>query len=304
MVPSVTPSPSSPISQQPSVPSSAVIVATSSKASTVAIVSLSEQTTFAKQPKKTWAQHAITKIDSFEAMYVTPYKWLRPFALLQKKIDAWTTTIDKQIDRTDQAAKAKHKAGILDRKVDGSKIYRLAVFLARLPPRAARNIWNCIKGMLLIAVSAFIDPVGSTLKFARFIVRLVDELRKPETWTKLGAGVLGTALGQAAIGNPLSAIVAIIGASAMIAGLSFGALKAAIEAYYKHQAEGSQIAWKAARSAALENFIHQVVDIPEAMLTGFLMGLMIGSLESVKGDAGASLGIVDDIAIITPYIEP
>ena len=58
---------------------------------------------------------------------------------------------------------------------------------------------------------------------------MIHEITQPETWTKIGVGTIGMSLGQFAIAAcPLSHMALGIGAAMMIAGLSIGALRAAI----------------------------------------------------------------------------
>ena len=77
---------------------------------------------------------------------------------------------------------------------------------------------------------------------------------------------LGQAIGS---GNPLSLLGMGIGGAMLIGGLSVGALQAALRTKEKDQ--------KA--TAAINQVWEQVKTLPESMLTSFLVGLLIGSIQ-------------------------
>jgi len=151
---------------------------------------------------------------------------------------------------------------------EGAWYLKLATFLAKLPLRAAHNIINLlytvIKGILQTAV----HPLEGLNNLAKLIVSLLYALTQPETYCKIGAGMIGAGLGQALVLNiPVSLIAMIIGGALLTAGLSFGALKAAVLAEKEKKAD-----------AAVNYLWEQVVQIPESFLTGFYMGLLIGGI--------------------------
>ena len=145
----------------------------------------------------------------------------------------------------------------------------LGIFLAKLPLRVARNILTMLFNIVKEALYTVAHPMKATMKLARMIVHLLKALTEPETWSKMGAGVIGGALGQLALGNPLAPIGFIIGAAMLCGGLLFGAVVAAINNSHEEspfREVGKQI-------------LKQLKQVPEAMLTGFLIGLMFGAIQ-------------------------
>ncbi len=146
----------------------------------------------------------------------------------------------------------------------------VVIFLAKLPLRTARNILSLLMNIIRAAVYTVVHPMKATVKLAKLFIELLKALTLPDTWTKMGAGVVGATLGQAAVGNPLAPIGLIIGAAMACGGLCAGALAAAIRNKSK---SGNEIL-----AAVGDELLRQIQQIPEAMLTGFLMGLMFGAL--------------------------
>lgn len=159
----------------------------------------------------------------------------------------------------------------LDSNGKGKWYTQLALCLAKLPGRAVRNIirllYSIIKGLIYFTV----HPLKASLKLAKLLVRLSEELTKPETWSKIGVGSLGASCGQMAIaGSFLSPIGIGIGAALTIGGLSFGALKAACEAE-----KGTKL------NACKKNLLFQLKQLPEVALTSFCMSLILGAIQKV-----------------------
>lgn len=143
---------------------------------------------------------------------------------------------------------------------------KIAVFLAKLPLRCARNILNMvlniIKMALYVSVYTVVHPAKAAMKLAKMLIRLLKELTKPETWTKMGAGIIGVSLGQAAMGNIFAPFALILGGAMMCGGLLGGVIVAV--ATNKNN-----------KLKAIEKeLVKQIKKIPESMLTGFLMGLI------------------------------
>lgn len=244
------------------------------------------------QPKesKPIAVRIINKIDQFERKYIDKCPLLSPLYLFQIKIDLWVFKINTMIEKAREEALIKNKPflddkinRLLDCEVKGL-IPKLAAFFARLPFKIARNMLRCLKTIILGIGYTAVHPVKAVMKLTKLIIILLNEMSKPETWSKMGAGMIGSSLGQAAIGSPLSIIMAIIGASAVAAGLSLGALKASIEAFMVHKDQGTKVALAEARKAVVENLKKQVEMMPEAFCTGFLMGLMVGGVQKAIRD--------------------
>ena len=150
----------------------------------------------------------------------------------------------------------------------GEWYQQLALFLAKLPLRSACNIVQLLYGIVRTACYTAVHPMKSVNNLAKLLVRIIYELTKPETWSKIGAGMVGAGLGQAAVGNPLSPLAIGIGAALIGTGVSLGSIKAAVLA----QDDGI-------RRAVKENLLGQGAAISECLLTGFITGLLIGVIQ-------------------------
>lgn len=148
-------------------------------------------------------------------------------------------------------------------------LYVLAEFLVKLPLRVIRNIVGMVANIIGAALYATVHPLKATTKLAKLIVRLVEELTKPVTWTKIGSGLIAASLANMAIGNPASIVGFIVGGAMMAGGISIGALLAALK---------EETGRDALNAAALEVWTH-VQRIPEAMLTSFCLGLIAGGIQ-------------------------
>lgn len=159
----------------------------------------------------------------------------------------------------------------LDSNGQGEWYKKLAFFLAKLPPRAARNIITLLYKIVASALCFPVHPLRSLNNLAKLFVQLTFEMTKPQTWSKIGTGMIGAALGTAVIpGNPLSVLGIGIGGALLVSGLSLGTLKAVILAK-----KGFRL------RAALHDCASQGKQLPESMLTGFCMGLMLGAIKRV-----------------------
>lgn len=156
----------------------------------------------------------------------------------------------------------------LDSNGQGEWYTQLATFLAKLPARAVRNIVNLLYRIIESIMFSAVHPLKSLINLSKLLLLLVDELTKPETWSKMGIGMVGTSLGQATTGNPYSVIGLGIGGAMAICGLTVGPLQAAILAEKGKRAK-----------AAKQNLFFQAKQIPETALTGFCMGLIIGGIQ-------------------------
>ena len=142
---------------------------------------------------------------------------------------------------------------------------QLALFLVKLPMQSVRNIIRLLYTIIKEASCSVVHPRKAIAKTANALVNLPYELSKPETWSKIGAGLIGATLGQGLItGNPFSIIGLGVGAAMMIGGLTMGALRAALEA------EKSC----ALRAAGL-NVWCQAQALPESFITSFFTGLLL-----------------------------
>lgn len=143
---------------------------------------------------------------------------------------------------------------------------RLGMFLIKLPFRAIRNVINLIFSIVKTAVNFVFHPVKTFIKLLKLIISLLNAV----TLTQIGAGMIGASLGQSLLGNPLSLIGIIVGAALIVGGISIGAMVTAIK--NKHN-----------KSTHVKNeIIEHFKAIPEAALTGFLLGLMVGAIQQAQ----------------------
>jgi hypothetical protein len=195
-----------------------------------------------------------------------------PNSTIQNKADALGRTIK------DQFAPFVTFNKWLDDNGHGKWYAQLGTFLAKLPARAVRNIVVLLYKILESAAYAGVHPLKALHKLAKLVVQLTAELSKPETWSRIGIGMIGASLGCAAIpGNPLSVLGIGLGGALVVAGISAGALKAALCADRGFR-----------RCAAKENVLGQLKQMPESMLTGFCMGLLFGAIQKAVTERTAA----------------
>lgn len=221
-------------------------------------------------PSFSWHQKAINKLDEWDKSYVSKIPHL-----LGKKIAG-------KIDNTAEGVISFYKEGFRDfnawldekefKETYNNAFKELTVFLIKLPLRVMRNIINMIFSILKAAVFSAMHPARAAIKLTKLIINLLNELTKPAVWTKMGAGMVGASLGQAAVGNPLSPLGIIIGLALMCGGLAAGAIKEAIKN----------------KEDKLQHIKRELVDqlraIPESFLTGFLIGLIFGAVQADQRD--------------------
>jgi hypothetical protein len=93
----------------------------------------------------------------------------------------------------------------------------------------------------------------------------------PETYTKMGAGIIGASLGQVAVTGAfgIHAYVGLgIGGGLLLLGIAWGAIEAGLTAKEQHPAKA--VFW------ALWDHVKIV---PESLLVGFLIGVIIGAIQ-------------------------
>lgn len=221
--------------------------------------------------KKNWHERTISKLDSYDLLLEEKL----PNFKIQDKIDRLGRNIKEKF------APLKEFNTWLNSNGHGAWYMQLATFLVKLPLRAMRNIIKMLFDIVKAAIYSVVHPLKALNHLAKLIVNLIYELTKPETWTKIGVGVMGASLGQLAVsGNPLSAIGLGVGAALAITGLTIGALQAALEVEDGHRKE-----------AALQNLLKQVKGMPESALTGFCMGLLIGGISKATATTGVGESI-------------
>lgn len=209
---------------------------------------------------KNWHDRAIAWLDSAEHSLDK----VIPPHFFQKKIDQ----IGSYIERT--FAPLRQFNEWLQHNGEGAWYKKMATFLCKLPMRVVRNFVSLLYQIIYATFHTATHPIKSLVKLAKLIVSLVHQLTIPATWSRIGAGIVGASLGQSLIGGgPLSLIGIGIGGAMIASGLTFGALKAAVQAEKGHR-------WHEIQNA----LSYQLERLPEAMLTGFCMGLLLGAVQS------------------------
>lgn len=205
-------------------------------------------------------EYAAKKTFDFCATQLDPKT---PNNVVQDKLDAVGSYIEKKF------APLTKFNDWLNCNGGGAWYKQLAIFLAKLPLRAIRNIVQALYDIVKNIVYFCVHPIKAIQKLLQTIKTAFEALGKPETWTKLGAGMLGASLGQAVIpGNPAFFIGAIFGALLMAGGMTAGAIQASLAAKDGQKSK-----------AALNNMIFQAKALPEAILTGFGTGLIIAGIQ-------------------------
>lgn len=151
----------------------------------------------------------------------------------------------------------------------GKWYINLTAFIIKLPIAAIRNIvrlaYNIIKG----TIYAFVHPLKALNNLAHIFINFIESLLVPATYTKMGAGIMGAAAGNAIYGfGPHNIIGLAVGGSLIGIGLISGAIKSGIEAEKGEKLE-----------AIKKELWDQIKCIPECALTGFIMGLIFGGIQ-------------------------
>lgn len=156
----------------------------------------------------------------------------------------------------------------------GNWFSQLTTFLAKLPLKVAFNIIDLLYDIIKSACYTTVHPLRALNHLTKSLITLVYELTKPATWSKIGAGIAGTSLGQGVTsGNPLSIIGLGIGAALILGGLSLGTIQAGIHAEHGHILKTCK-----------EELLSQTKQIPESVLMGFCIGLLMGQIQkSIQG---------------------
>ena len=187
---------------------------------------------------------------------------------MTEKYNAAVVSLEARFPKLAAAFKSWSKSETISYKV-ASNFVKFVQFLVTLPFKAARNIAKLLYQTLKAVAYGLAHPIEGAAKLAQLLVKMAHALTLPETYVKMGAGMIGAGLAQLALGNAFSSIAVIIGAVIMAGGLSAGALVAALA----KDAKGARM------EAALNDVIKNGKQIPEAMMTGFLMALLIGAIQ-------------------------
>jgi hypothetical protein len=151
---------------------------------------------------------------------------------------------------------------------EGDWYQKLAMFLVKLPPKAARNVIRLLYDVIHSLLYGMAHPLKATARAGKNLVLLVEELSKPHNWSKMGSSMIGASFGQF-LGtggvNPLSIVGVGIGGALLIAGISVDSLKVVTSAKDE--------------TAAMETLQGHVAALPEALMTGFCMGMLLGAIQ-------------------------
>ena len=152
---------------------------------------------------------------------------------------------------------------------------QLATYLVKLPIRSARNVIGALYSVISTALYLSVHPMKGINHLAKEVIILMESLSKPEVWSKIGAGSIGAIAGQSFIlGNPISLMGFGIGGALILAGVTVDSLTAAINAE-----KGKEL------HATKEKLKHYAAKLPENVLTGFFMGMLIGGIRrAVQGE--------------------
>ncbi|OJU81765.1 MAG: hypothetical protein BGO10_07720 [Chlamydia sp. 32-24] len=182
-----------------------------------------------------------------------------PNNLFQRKVDHFFSLIEKIF---------KPLGDWIDKNEGGHWFKQLAIFLAKLPLKVGKNLLTILYKIVHTAFYAPIHPLQAITKMEKLIVELVFRLIEPETWSSIGAGMIGFSAGQFVVGNPISVIGFLIGGVCLLSGLSFGTLLSALKAEKNKVKEG-----------VLNHLKQHAKTCVESMLTSFVLGLIIGAIQ-------------------------
>ena len=146
---------------------------------------------------------------------------------------------------------------------------QLATYLVKLPPKAAWNVVTALYNIISQALYMAVHPVKGLNCLAKDIIFLLNELAKPETWAKMGAGSIGMLTAQGMIlGGPISLIGLGIGGALMAGGIFADTVPLLLAV--GPEGKGLNLLFDKIKVYAKE--------LPESLLTGVFMGLLIGGI--------------------------
>lgn len=196
--------------------------------------------------QKKWNERWNDKLDEF-----------LPNNSLQTSLDEFGRKIEELLQPAHQFS------NWIDRTEDGW-FTNLSLSLVKLPLAAVRNVLRLIYNIAKALVYLAVHPIKFLVDALHFLTELIKSLAKPETYTKIGAGIVGSSLSQMVFTGGVSCIGLALGVALIGIGLAAGAIVAHVK--------GESVA-----DAAYK----QLKTIPECMLTGFLIGLVVGALKQL-----------------------
>ena len=233
-----------------------------------------EQTRVFFSTKQTWHTRAIAKLDVYDTKLETWFRQKYPsISSRQDQIDQLGKTIRSQFSNL-----SRYNAWLRSDETTGSLSRDTAMYLVRLPLRALHNIVTLFYIVIKEILFAIAHPMKAVIQTARQIVIFIYDLTQPETWSKIGASIIGSEVAQMLIlTNPILPISVGIGIFVLVGGLCVGALRAAVLSK-DHEEE-----------AASEYLLRQSKVIPENFLTSFFIGIAMGRMEkTIAPHVGAS----------------
>lgn len=189
-----------------------------------------------------WGKRIVAQLDHFD----TELDKKIPNLWMQRQIDEISSWIQLQF------APLTELNAWLDSQCEGSWANQLATSLVKLPISSVRAIVNVLYRAISAILYTAVHPLKGLNHIAKLIVKLIYELTQPESWSKIGAGMIGFRAG-----SPLCLIAVGIGSAMILGGLSVQALKAALE--------GEE-------NAVQNGFVSTLKQLPESALTGALLG--------------------------------
>ncbi len=221
--------------------------------------------------KMDWKDRLIAVLDKGEAKL----EKLMPNFKIQNDFDVLWQELNQHKVHPDMA---KFNSWLRDNG-QGAWYTQLATYLLKLPLRAACNVMHLLFNFIKLAVKIAVcvptqiamHPLKAPIKLAKLLVQLIHNLAQPETWSKIGMGLMGSSLGYAAIsGGSLGVITLGIGAALTIGGISLGTIKTALIA-------DRRALWHDVKTYLLE----QAKQLPEDFLTGFCTVMFLEGIHQV-----------------------
>lgn len=208
-----------------------------------------------------WRDHAISKIDDWDKRLDV----LMPNSPIQTRIDSLIEEIESIFEPLVEFNDWLNSNG------HGAWHEQLAQFLVKLPFRAARNIVQQLYTVIKGIVFGVVHPLKAVNMVAKFLVLLPYELVKPETWSAMGAGILGASCGEAVIMGGFGSPIGVgIGGALLLGGVSVGTLKVMFEAAEEERLE-----------KAGQYLVQQGQRLSEVFLTSFYTGIIIAAIRKV-----------------------
>lgn len=159
----------------------------------------------------------------------------------------------------------------LEQKSEGNWEEQLKLSLVKLPIRSALNIMTSLYSLIGFIFYTAVHPLKGTTHLVKAAIILMNELTKPEVWSKIGTGSVGMIIGQSLMmGSSFSLIGLVLAGALSVGGTSVDAFLSALKCEKGNEIEEI----KEKLGAYLQN-------LPEAALTGFFSGLLIGGIRRI-----------------------